>query len=141
MLALLAIAKLDMEAAAAYEVAADQAEDRLREMLSGFRDDHRRHVKDLVAFAKKRGMDVQVTEPDRDSSVLAALAYAVGSLEPAAAIEGLVGNELLTNATYETALWAVTDDEALVIVRRNREDERRHLEALNAYAAEHEDEL
>jgi rubrerythrin len=136
--ALLAVARLDMEAAEAYQIAAGEAEDApLQRMLTSFADDHRRHVDDLVDFARRHHVDVEVKPLDPGGSVLVALASTVGGLDPAAAVEALIANELLTNATYETVSWLVSDEEALAIVERNGKDEVRHLEALTRYAAEH----
>lgn len=137
--ALMAIARLDMEAAAAYEVAASAVDDAaLRRLLERFQGDHERHVADLTSYAKGRGFDVRVTEFDPESSVLVGLVSSVGAIDPDAVLEAMVGNEQLTNATYETALWLVSDDDAQTIVQRNRDDERRHLEALLEYAKQHE---
>ncbi|HZU83095.1 MAG TPA: helix-hairpin-helix domain-containing protein [Polyangiaceae bacterium] len=137
--ALMAVAQLDLEAAAAYEIAAEQVDDdELGRMLLKFRDDHRRHVDDLTRFAKSRGISVAMPR-EIDQSVLVGLISSVGVLDPTAALEALIGNEQLTNATYDTAAWLVSDDEALAIVQRNREDERRHLDALTAYAREQEE--
>lgn len=136
--ALLAIARLDMEAAAAYEVAAAAVgHEALKRTLLSFRDDHDRHVRDLVAFARSRDTNVKVTELDRERSPFVALAASMGVLDPEAAVEAIIGNEQLTNATYETALWLVSDDEALEIVKRNAADEVRHLKTLAEWVAEH----
>jgi rubrerythrin len=134
-----AIARLDLEAAAAYEVIAESADDpKLKKMLTSFAKDHRRHVEDIQAFAEANDFVVEIPLPDGRQSSFVALAVAVGGLDEDAALETLIGNEHLTNRTYETALWLITDEEALAIVEKNREDERRHITALMDYAAEAE---
>lgn len=135
--ALLSLAQLDSEAATAYAIAAESVSSReLQGMLRAFGGDHRRHVEDIQRFAHDSGVKAEIGS---DGSSLVSIARAMGVLDPQAALEGIIGNELLTNAIYETALWVVSDDEALEIVRRNREDEARHLQALQSWAAEHEE--
>jgi competence ComEA-like helix-hairpin-helix protein len=130
--ALLAIASLDREAAAAYDVVADAVEDeRVREMLRGFAEDHRRHVQDLHAVVRELGAEVSVEPPE--GGVLVALAASLGAIDPSAAIEALVANEQLTNGTYETASWIVSSTAADEVVERNATDEQRHLRALLDY--------
>ncbi len=135
--ALLGIAQLDSEAATAYEIAAESvSSNELQGMLRAFAGDHRRHIEDLQKFMRDNGAKAEVAS---DGSSIVSIARAMGALDPQAALESIMGNELLTNAIYETALWVVSNDEALAIVRRNREDEARHLQALQAWAAEHDE--
>lgn len=137
MVALLAIAQLDSEAAEAYAIAADSVSNTdLRKMLRGFEGDHRRHIEDLQKFMRDHGAKADVPP---DGSSIVTIARAMGAIDPQASLEAIIGNELLTNAIYETALWVVTDEEAVAIVRRNREDEARHLQALQAWDEQHED--
>ena len=136
--ALLAVAQLDLESAVAYEIAADATMDpKLRDMMTAYGNDHRRHVEDLRACVRARGAEADFPD-EPENSVLVALADAMAALDPTAALEVIIGNEQLTNATYETALWVITDDDAVEILLRNREDERRHLDSLTEYAIEHE---
>jgi rubrerythrin len=138
--ALLAVARLDLEVAEAYQIATAELESGpLASMLTGFSDEHRRHADDLLAFARRHDTRAEIARPDPQRSVLLGLASAVGGLDPVAAVEAMIGNELLTSTTYDTGLWVVSDEEALAIVKRNRDDERRHLDALTRYMAEHGD--
>lgn len=140
--ALLAVARLDLEAAEAHQIAAAELESgELSRMLTSFSDDHRRHADDLLAFARRHDTKAEVTPPDPQRSVLLGLVCAVGGLDAAAAVETMLGNERLTDTTYDTATGVVSDDEALAIVERHREDERRHLDALTRYLAAHGGEL
>lgn len=135
--ALAAIAQLDAEAAEAYAIAAESVtSEELRKMLGAFGADHRRHVEDLKKFMRDQGAKADVSA---DGSSIVALAEAMGAIDQQASLEGVLANELMTNAVYETALWVVGNEEALAIVRRNREDEARHLQSLQAWADRHED--
>jgi rubrerythrin len=134
--ALVALARLDLETAGAYQLTADELESGpLARMLTSFCDDHRRHADDLLTFARRHHAHVQLVTPDVHGSLLLTLACAVGGMAPGAAIETMSGVERLTDALYETALRILSDDEALAIVERNRDDERRHHEALMTYLA------
>jgi hypothetical protein len=58
--AILAVARLDVEAAVAYEISAQAVdEEPLGKMLLSFADDHRQPVEDLVLLARRGRSDVQ----------------------------------------------------------------------------------
>ncbi len=128
---LIAIAELDREAAAAYEVAAagvpsQEARDRLMQ----FRGDHLRHVVGIGVLLHARGVSLP-EEPGRaETSAMADLAAAAVEMGTKAALLAMIGNERLTNGTYEAALLVVTDEDARAVLRRNLADEQRHLKWL-----------
>lgn len=128
---LIAIAELDREAAAAYEVAAaglPSAE--AREQLMQFRGDHLRHAVSIGVLLQARGLKLP-EEPGRaETSAMADLAAAAVEMGTKAALLAMVSNERLTNGTYEAALQVVTDEDARGVLQRNFADEQRHLKWL-----------
>jgi len=133
--ALVAIAMLDLEAAGAYRIVGDMVEDsELKDSLLEFAGDHERHAREISELVASTGMKAELTAPDPARSAMLQLASALGGLEASAAVDCMLANEQLTNATYESAMELVMEPRAARIVRRAREDERRHLEALTRFA-------
>lgn len=135
LMALLALAQMDLEAAEAYRIGAErmqEQEEEIARQLMSFRGDHLRHVDDLERLTSDMGGDL-LDRDDTAGSVLAALATAAAELGPFAAFLAMISNERLTNSTYEAALALTWDDDVREILERNREDERRHLTWLEAH--------
>jgi rubrerythrin len=130
--ALLALARLEREAAAAYEVAARAAADvMLSAGLGKFRDDHLRHVRELnVLIVELGGEEVDETIAG-GGLLLGELARLAEPLGDEAILLGLLSNEQLTNGSYEVALELEWDADTERILTRNMEDEQRHLRWLS----------
>lgn len=135
--ALLAIAQMDGEAAAAYEAAAELIdEEEVSAQLREFAGDHQRHVEDIGKLVEQLGAEPEVAAPPPEASVFATLASAVGVLGVRAALLTLGDSEQFTNATYSTALELITDPNARAVLQRNLADEERHLAWLSAQTSE-----
>jgi competence protein ComEA len=134
--ALMAVARMDAEAAAVYEAASELiAIDEITEQLLAFRDDHLRHVEDLNQLLADRGGDPVSDEVDPDASMLVELAEAMGAIGPRPGLAAVIGNEQLTNSVYQSAMELPFDDRARALLERNLGDERRHLAGLTALNA------
>ena len=121
------LAHFDVDAMAAYEVTLRHLDDEaVREKLSGFRLDHARHVQDYNALIAQKGGDPVSLEPDAKGTVLKSLTAASSSLGTRAALRAMLGNEQLTNATYEVVLRMKWPSEVRELIKKNREDERHH---------------
>jgi competence ComEA-like helix-hairpin-helix protein len=129
LVALLALAEMDLGAAAAYQIGAHCFEDedpKVSETLLSFREDHLRHVESLERLAVAMGGE-PIDRDQANESVLARLAEAAEALGPRAAILAMISNEQLTNSTYGSILEIEWEDEVKKVLERNFEDERRHL--------------
>jgi rubrerythrin len=129
LVALMALAEMDLAAAAAYEIGAacfeeDDAE--VGRQLLAFRDDHLRHVEDLDRLAQEGGGEPADRE-EAEHSVLAHLAQAADALGPRAALFAMISNEQLTTSTYGSILELAWEDDVQVVLERNFQDEIRHL--------------
>jgi competence protein ComEA len=125
---LIAIAELDREAAAAYDLAAyGLPSEEVRDQLTAFRDDHLRHVVDIGALLRTRGVDLPDETGRAEASAMADLAAAAVEMGTKATLLAMIGNERLTNGTYESALLAITDPDARALLERNFADDKRHL--------------
>jgi competence ComEA-like helix-hairpin-helix protein len=130
---LTALAQLDLEASAAYELCAEYIADReLRAQLLGFRSDHQRHVRDLNQLIGELHGHPLPLDADVRESVLLKLVGAVSALGLKPAILSMLATEQLTNATYENALELPIDADTIAVLERNFADEQRHLRALDA---------
>jgi rubrerythrin len=122
------LARFDADALAAYEVALRHVDDEaVREKLSGFRLDHARHVQDYNALIGEKGGEPVSLEPKVKGTVLKSLTAASSSLGTRAALMAMLGNEQLTNATYEVMLRMKWPAEVRELIKKNREEERQHL--------------
>ena len=135
---LLALARLDAEAAAAYLAAADALEaEELAGPLREFAGDHQRHVAELAPLLEELGVEGPEASIREAPLLLPVLARMAGPLGAHAIVLALLNNEQLTNLSYEDALayeWG--DDDTEQLLERNRADEQRHFEWL---AARHEE--
>ena len=128
---LTALAMLDREAAAAYQAAAEVVDlKEVRDQLLNFREDHRRHIRDLSRLLTDRGAAPVALESDETGSLLRRLVEVVGPLGTGVALLNLIASEQLTNTSYEASLEFDWDDEALAVLQGNFTDEQRHLEWL-----------
>ena len=133
-----ALAHLDLEAALAYEVAAEAADlPDMQAQLRRFATDHTRHVEDLNGFLRERGGTPIDLKAFSGSRVLAPLSRMAKPLGPIAQVMMLLGNEQLTNLSYAAALDLEWDDRARKVLERNAGDEQRHL----AWLSDKQDEL
>lgn len=135
--ALRALAQLDLEAAAGYRMAGEMIEHKeLRDTLQRFEKDHTRHVESLNELIGEMGGEAMNMIPDPEISILLVLTDAMSAMGNDGALYAMVGNEHLTNATYESALALISEPEARSVIEKNREDERRHLKTLEKFMAQ-----
>ena len=132
-----ALARLDLEAALAYEAAAALAADDvdLAGSLRAFAGDHRAHLEALNETLESEGEDPVGPEAGPSGPVLAGLLGLTGPLGPDVVVVTLLGNEQLTNLAYDAALSYDWDDDTGAMLRRFQQDEERHVAWL---ADEHE---
>jgi competence ComEA-like helix-hairpin-helix protein len=133
------LARLDLEAALAYEAGAEAATELqdIRRHLLRFQEEHLRHVADLNRLLRARGGTPLEPQQGGDGSLLQRLARLSIPFGPVGLVLTLLNNEQMTNATYELALEFEWDEEALEVLTRNAIDEQRHL----FWLAQTEDEL
>jgi rubrerythrin len=127
---LAALARLDVEAALAYEAAAGLADDaETVGQLRRFGRDHRRHAQALARLLGEWGG----LEPERVPAepVLAGLARVAAGLGPASLTLALLANEQLTNLAYEDVLAYAWDEAVERLLVEFRADEERHLRWLS----------
>ena len=131
-----ALARLDLEAALAYEAASDlAAEDpELVRHLRSFARDHRAHLEALNETLESEGEAPLGPEAVPRGAVLAGLLGLTAPLGREIVVVTLLGNEQLTNLAYDAALSYDWDTETGAMLRRFQQDEERHVSWL---AGEH----
>lgn len=123
------LAKFDVDAVGAYQAAIDRVTDQaIKDRLNAFRLDHARHVQDFNAHLAALGGELVQMTPDLTGVVLKGVTSATSSMGTRAALLAMVGNEELTNGTYEVMLRLGWPPDIQELIARNREDERRHLQ-------------
>ncbi len=123
-----ALARLDLEAALAYEAAAGIAGDEeLKEQLRLFARDHRVHLEALNEALEAEGEDGHGPDAAPAGPVLAGLLGLTGPLGDDVVVVTLLGNEQLTNLAYDAALSYDWDEETGAMLRRFQQNEERHV--------------
>jgi rubrerythrin len=134
-----ALAKLDLEAALAYEAAADFAseEDELVRTFREFAREHRAHLEALNETLESEGEPAVGTDPgsgSKSGGAIAALLRLTSPLGREIVVVTVLGAEQLTNLAYDAALSYDWDEETGAMLRRFQEHEERHVSWL---ASEH----
>jgi rubrerythrin len=123
-----ALARLDLEAALAYDAAAGMAaqDAELVQNLRAFARDHRSHLEALNETLESEG-ESPIGPDAGTGGVFAGLLGLTGPLGPDVVVVTLLGNEQLTNLAYDAALSYDWDDETGAMLRRFQQDEERHV--------------
>ncbi len=121
------LARLDLEAALAYETAAElSAEPDVARQLRVFANDHRRHLDALNRILAREG-EPSVTVIGGAVPVLPGIMKLAGPLGPEVIVVALLGNEQLTNLSYDGALAYQWDHDLEAMLQGFAADEQRHL--------------
>jgi hypothetical protein len=130
-----ALARMDLEAALAYESAA-AVEGLAEELVASLREfarDHRAHLEALNETLESEG-EGAVGPGIAADGLLSGLLRITAPLGREIVVVTLLGAEQLTNLAYDAALSYDWDDETGAMLRRFQEHEERHVSWL---AAEH----
>ena len=124
-----ALARLDLEAALAFEAAAGMAHEDvdLAQNLRAFAGDHRAHLEALNETLESEGEGAVGPEAGASRAVLVGLLGLTGPLGPDVVVVTLLGNEQLTNLAYDAALSYDWDADTGAMLRRFQQDEERHV--------------
>ena len=122
---------LDHDAVRAYTSAIDRISiPMVKERLTEFRSDHERHIRDLTECIYRQGGEAK-EHPDFKGPFIQAMTALRSMMGDEQAIKAMKGNEELTNKKYSEALGETFPADILEVVRRNYQDEVRHLAFLN----------
>lgn len=126
------LVQLDIDAIHAYQQAIRKIEvEDVKNQLTLFLGDHQRHVENISAEIRKMGGQPPQFSPDFKGFLLEGFTTLRSITGDEGALKAMQVNEKITNSTYDKALaWDLPSD-ILEIVKRNREDERRHLEYID----------
>ncbi len=121
--------QLDVDAVRAYEQAIERIDvPSIRSEIIRFQGDHKRHIADLSELVRQLGGKPIEASPDVEGFFIEGFTALRSITGTAGALQAMKGNEELTNKRYEDALHlGGLPDDVLSVIRRNREDERRHL--------------
>jgi rubrerythrin len=126
------LSHLDIDAVHAYTSAIDHIDlAEVKEQLISFRGDHQRHITDLAPLIERLGGTPPKQSPDFKGFLIQGFTAIRSMVGNESAIKAMKGNEELTNKTYDKALMVDFPDDIKVVIQKNRDDERRHLEYIN----------
>lgn len=123
------LARLDLEAALAYEAGAEVVAGtrELQAQFLRFREDHLKHVLGLNrALRSLRHAPLVHSRQATEGYLLRSLALLGRPFGPGALVLVLLTDEQLTNGIYELALRLDWDDEVTDLLQRNAADGQRH---------------
>jgi uncharacterized protein (TIGR02284 family) len=122
---------LDNDAVRAYSSAIDRISiPYVKERLTEFRSDHERHIRDLNEVIRRLGGEPK-DRPDFKGPFIQAMTALRSMAGNEQALKAMKGNEELTNKKYGEALAEDLPMDVADIVRRNYQDEVRHLAFIN----------
>jgi demethoxyubiquinone hydroxylase (CLK1/Coq7/Cat5 family) len=136
---LASLAQLDYDAMAGYEQAIKRIPDSdrtIRDELQAFHDDHRRHVDDLSAMIITLGQRAPEISKDIKGRLIEGMTAMMSMTGTSGALKGMQQNERLTNKRYGDSVqdpdFAAYTADLQALLRKNYQDEQRHLSAINA---------
>ena len=126
--------QLDYDAVQAYKQAIEKIDDvAARTDLESFQADPERHIADLSQAVRMMGGEPEKVGRDLKGVLLEGLTALRSVTGTLGALRAMRMNEKLTNRSYERALEVKQLGTARDVVLRNREDERRHLAAIEMH--------
>ena len=126
------LVQLDIDAVHAYTSAIERIDlTDVKGQLTAFRGDHERHISDLSPLIEQLGGQPPKRTPDFKGFLIQGFTAIKSMIGNESALKAMKSNEELTKKTYEDALKLELPANVMEVVRRNREDERRHLEYVN----------
>ena len=129
---LCSLIQLDIDAVRAYEQALKNIDHiEIKDTIKGFQQDHERHTQDLSEEVRKLGEKPPELTPDLKGFVLEGFTAIRSLTGTEGALKAMATNEKITNKNYEDALTWDMPLEIKEIVRKNYEDEKRHLSYIN----------
>ena len=121
--------QLDVDAVESYEQAIKRIDiPQVSSDLEAFKADHERHIRDLTQEVRRLGGNPPKRSIDLKGRLLEGFTALRSVTGTEGALKAMHTNEKTTNKKYEQALSKGLPTEVETVVRRNREDERRHLE-------------
>ena len=126
------LAKLDVDAVHAYTSAIERIDlPDVKQQLTRFRSEHEKHISDLSPLIVRFGGKAPTRNPDLKGFFIQGFTAIRSMMGNEQALKAMKSNEELTNKTYAKALEFEFPSDIKEVVRRNRDDERRHLDYVN----------
>jgi uncharacterized protein (TIGR02284 family) len=117
----------DHDAMGAYDEAiAAVSEATIQQPLIQFRADHERHVSDLSAIVRRLGGE-PASRADFRGVIRKTMTKIAGLIGAETVLKAMRSNEEALNKTYQHHLMLDFPTDVLEVIRRNRQDEERHL--------------
>lgn len=130
------LAQLDIDAVYAYSEAISKEEmPDIKDKLTEFMRDHERHANELSKIIRANGEKPPEYTQDFKGHLIEGFTRVRSAIGSNGALKAMRTNEKITNATYERALEYSMPEALRELILQNRDDERRHLEFIEAQLA------
>jgi rubrerythrin len=131
------LCQLDIDAYYAYGQAIPNIDvPEVRDALKGFQADHERHFAELSAVIESHAGTPPEFTRDFKGFMISGFTAVRSKTGTAGALKAMQGNEQLTTKTYEKALKWELPAGVDTLIKRNYEDEQRHLRTIEKWIAE-----
>jgi len=130
--------QIDIDATFAYQQAiGDIQEPAIQLELKSFLADHRRHIQELSALLREiGGKPINLTR-DIKGYIIEGMTSLRGLAGTQATLRAMITNENLINSYYKEALeYAGFPKDVRSLIKRNFDDEKRHLDVITTLAME-----
>lgn len=125
---LISLCQLDIDAIHAYNKAIDSIDEMdIKNAIVKFKNDHERHVKDLSDQILSYGGNPPEFSKDFKGFLLEAFASVRSVTGTEGALNAMQSGEKMTNSSYNDAVSQNFPPMVMTLLRRNYEDEQRHL--------------
>lgn len=122
------ICQLDIDAIHAYAQSLEHIEESdIKKTIAKFQSDHARHVKELSDMIRSYGDQPPEFSKDFKGFLLQAFAAVRSVSGTEGSLKALRGGEKMTNQAYADAVSQGFPPMVLVLLKRNYDDEQRHL--------------
>jgi rubrerythrin len=123
------LAQLDIDAEHAYGQAIDEIKEvAIRDRLSEFREDHKRHVAELIVAIRELGETPPEYKRDTKGFLMEGFTAIRSKTGTEGALKAMRSNEKTTSKTCEKARSWEVPQSVKALIEKNCADERRHLE-------------
>jgi uncharacterized protein (TIGR02284 family) len=123
------LAQVDIDAVHAYDQAIQNIEvPAIRDQMTAFRDDHKRHIEQLASEIRTLGGTPPEYSPDFKGYLISGFTSLRSITGTEGALKAMQSNEKTTNKHYDEAVtWSLTPS-AKAVVDKGYSDERAHLQ-------------
>ncbi len=124
-----ALVQLDIDAVEAYQQAIDAIDEHhIKQTLRNYQQDHLNHISNLSEVIRRMGEQPPEYKKDIKGFLIEGITSVMSAVGTRGALNAMQTNEKLTNKKYKEALDLDLPMDVKPLLRKNYDDEQKHLE-------------